>query len=255
MSGAGRTGILLLAAGLFVASAAGSMAPDRPAGESTKSPAARRDARAGMPDTSPGVRRSVLERVIEQEHVETETSAPTGAWLGEVLNALARRLKRGMDRIGFGRLGALAHFVLWGLVAGVLVAGILAGLFLLRALADRRRSRRRTEDDVEFDAAAAARDPSSELAESIAAGRAERALALLWEVIARALAARGLSRSSLSRTNHELVGGARRRWPDWPAGRVLEELARDSDRLLYAGTPPRIDDVRRLVERARAVLP
>ncbi len=216
------------------------------AGEAPRDEPARASRTAVAPQPA---QRSLLEEIIEEERVDTEIPAPFGAYVGVVARRVARRFAAPVVGAIEG-LGGVAWVVVRILV--VVVPGLAIFLLVRALLRRRRRGRSRgVDDDPHVLREPPAEDPAEALAAALAGGRATEALRLLWALLARTLAERGLASCDPSLTNRELVDLARRRWPRWSALDTLEELARESDRLMYAGEAPRLDEVRRLVARAR----
>ncbi|GAB4373440.1 MAG: hypothetical protein Kow0062_10500 [Acidobacteriota bacterium] len=203
----------------------------------------------GAPRQPQPARRALLERIVAEEGIETAVPAPVSAWAGDVMRRVLHRMFAPATR-ALGLLGPAAKVILWGLV----IVGIAAVLALIGYAVERRLARPRAPaPEVELVDEPEPEDPRAEIERALADGRATDALRWLWRLVARRLAERGLPGSDTSRTNRELVRLARARWPDWSAVEALDELARRSDRLLYAGEGADPAEVRRLVARAEAL--
>ena len=192
--------------------------------------------------------RAVLARVLASSGVERSPVPPASSYLGELFAALRRAVVEAI--VAGARWLRVPSSVLWGIVA---VLAALAALLILRAVAARvvARVRRPAADPSPGTTAgrpapAVPRDAAgwrAELERRLTEGRTREALEALWWWLARSLAG---GEAEPDWTGRDLVARSHRQ--------DLRDLVRRLDAFTYGPRPPRVDDLRGLLDRLEEAL-
>lgn len=197
---------------------------------------------------------AALERVYADQGIPPGDAGPSAArWLVDMIEDAIDRFTGGVA--GTAGVASLA----WGLAA--LVAAVLA---VLVAVATVRLVLRRVRrgagpgqpppeglEPAERGRAARAR---TEVERALAEGRWRDAVRGAWARVAWTLHERGVGAYEEDLTNREYVEVVRARSPGWPRMAGLRAVARDVERLAYAGGEPGEAEVRRLVDETERLL-
>ncbi len=195
----------------------------------------------------------LLERIQDEEGVQTQVDASVGAYLRDIGHALIRWLD-GLARDAFGQ--EVSETTLWLAVAGLtvlLLAAVITATMRLRSARRRTRLRRRRDRGraVQPDAEEPGPNPRLQVAGLLSAGRTRDALGALWSWLARGLADQGHGSWAPDRTEREFVATLARDWPGRPA---VQRVARVVVRGVYGTAAPDAADVERLVPVVEALL-
>jgi len=195
-----------------------------------------------------------LDRVYAEEGIHVAEGGPSVLrWLAELLEKLLERTLGGVAA------SAGAASMAWWLAAGV--AAVLAVLVVVAAaqLVARRLARRvrpaaaAPEGLQPTDRGRAAR-ARAEAERALGEGRWRDVVRCTWAHVAWTLDERGVGPYEADLTNREYVDVVRARSPGWPRLAGLRAVAREVERLAYAGPEPAEDEVRRLVADTERLL-
>lgn len=190
----------------------------------------------------------LLAAVTAAEGVETEDALGLGEVARTAWTRAADRVAEWLDGLDVAD-GAADATVLAAMVGAAALGGVLVAVLVGLAV----RARRRRPAPAPRAAAGGTRPPvpAEALEAALAAGDAVGALRALWAEAGRAAAARGGARFERDTTVRELVAAVEA--VGWERAPQVRELGRAVERHLYAGEPPTLDAVRRLVPLARAI--
>ncbi len=192
--------------------------------------------------------RALFEEIVRAEGIQTEHEVRMSEYVAHLLAALQEFLSREIG--GATWLGPVARVILWTL----LIALSALAIYLVARLVRSWRAAPGAAAPVQRVAALPESiDLDARIEAELARGDARAALRTLWAWLRRGL--RDALQADLPEgcTNRELVSKTRARNPAWPGLGPLGAIARDSDRLMYAGEKPDVETVRSLVATARGL--
>jgi hypothetical protein len=194
----------------------------------------------------PEPRPELMERIAQEEGLETRRSASISAYAGHVFETLVQRAWLGIS--DSPALRRTSRIVIWGvaLIALALIAWAIAvplyRMWQRRIAAPAEVPTSECELPQEV-------DPRREFARASERGDAPGALRALWRWVVASLADRGTIPGRDGATHREILEWARRREPGWEGLTALRELTRRSERWLYRGEPFGVDEVGAMRER------